>query len=120
MWKNEFAPFLDDQKLHDLEEQENHGAIVDYLDALQKPRWKKEVYQDLQSIRTEADLTRTTDVFAFYKKHKPTIRTKDAQIREDNEQARLQKNLLDSIGNVGALALSKENAIKLKEYLLAH
>ena len=97
MWDAEFAPFLDGQKLHDLEQAEEVGADVDYLDALKIPQWKKEVYQDLKSMRIEADLTSIKDIFSFYKEHKPTIRTKAAQRREDNELARLQKDLLDSI-----------------------
>ena len=118
MWGSEYAPFLDGQKLHDLEQEEEVGGIVDYIDALEIPQWKKEVYRDLKSMRSKADLTSIKDIFSFYKEHKPTIRTKAAQKREDNELARLQKDLLDSIGNVAALVLSKEHAIKLKEYLL--
>jgi hypothetical protein len=97
MWNAEFAPFLDGQKLHDLEQAEEVGADVDYLDALKIPQWKKEVYQNLKSMRSEADLTSIKDTFSFCKEHKPTIRTKAAQRREDNELARLQKDLLDSI-----------------------
>ena len=47
MWDSEYAPFLDSQKLHDLEQEAEVGEIVDYIDALEIPLWKKEVYRDL-------------------------------------------------------------------------
>lgn len=53
MWESEYAPFIDSQKLHDLEQEAEVGGTVDYIDALEIPQWKKEVYRDLYLYHTD-------------------------------------------------------------------
>jgi len=120
MWQNEFAPFIDEERLRELETKAEDDLFVqiDYTDALNIPNWKKELYEDLKLLRGPEELTSMKDVFAFYKKHKPSNRTRSAQRREDNELARLQNDLLTAVGNVGALAFSRDHAQKLKQFLL--
>ena len=96
MWQNEFAPFIDEERLRELETKAEDDLFVqiDYTDALNIPNWKKELCEDLKLLRGPEELTSMKDVFAFYKKHKPSNRTRSAQRREDNELARLQNDLL--------------------------
>ena len=115
---SEYAPFLDGRKFHDLEQEAEVGEIVDHINALETLQWEKEVYRDLTSIKSKADLTSIENVFSFHKQHKPLNRTKSTTRRENKDLARLEKDLLGSVGNLGARELTKAHAIKVKEYLL--